>query len=79
MSKSETTLMRRFRAHHGLALLRLKVYIKGAPFAPKALAGDTVTARWNDGATNIARGWVIQDIGMLCVLNEPDVEVIERP
>jgi len=72
-------LLRGWRSGRGLTVLRLRVDITGASGVPVCRAGDLVFARWNTGQPPIAKGWVIQDIDFLCVLNEPDVEIIERP
>jgi hypothetical protein len=83
---SETTdprmtepLMRPWRSHHGLAVLRLMVDVVGASRIPKRRAGDLVLASWHNGQPPMAKGWLIWDIGFPCIVNEPDVEVIERP
>jgi hypothetical protein len=83
--RSETTaamtdpLLRPRRSRQGLAVLRLKADVVGASRIPKRRAGEMVFARWSAGQPPLAKGWIIQDVGFLCIMNEPDVEVIERP
>lgn len=72
-------LLRPWRSHQGLAVLRLRVDVTGASRIPQRRAGDLVLARWHTGRPPMAKGWLIQDVGFLCIVNEPDVEVIERP
>lgn len=65
--------------HHGLSILRLRVDIKGASYTPIKRAGDLVLGRWRPGDRMIAEGFLIQDIGFLCVCRDPDVEVVRQP
>jgi len=69
--------MRPWRVHHGLTVLRLNVDIAGADLEPRWRAGDLVLARWWHGQPPFAKGWMVQDISMSCILNEPDVDVVD--
>lgn len=72
-------LLRPWRSHQGLAVLRLRADVVGARRIPVRRTGDLVFAAWSSGQPPLAKGWLIQDVGFLCVMNEPEVEVIERP
>lgn len=72
-------LLRGWRSHNRLAVLRLKVDVTGASRIPIRRAGQFVLGRWWNGDQPFAKGWMIQNIGFSCILNEPDVEVVERP
>lgn len=70
--------LRGWRSYHNLAVLRLKVDVVGASTVAVKRAGDLVLAHWHTQPPFIT-GWMLRDVGFTCVLNEPDVEVIERP
>jgi hypothetical protein len=72
-------LLRPWRSHQRLAVLRLKVDVTGASLIPARRAGDIVLATWSPGNQGLAKGWMIRGLGFLAIVNEPDVEVIERP
>jgi hypothetical protein len=38
-----------------------------------------VLARWHPGTPPFAQGWLLHGIGFSCILNAPDVEVLEKP
>ena len=72
-------LLRGWRVYHRLAVLRLRTDVVGASRIPIRRSGDIVLASWSSGMKPFAKGWRIRDIGFTCILNEPDVEIIERP
>lgn len=72
-----SSVMRPWRSHNRLAVLRLRTDVTGASRVPVKRAGDLVLACWHEGKP-FATGWMLHHIGFACVLNEPDVEVIER-
>lgn len=71
--------MHRWRSHNGYAILRLRTDVRGASYTSVKRPGDLVLARWHTGIVPFAKGWMLHDIGFTCILNEPDVEVMERP
>lgn len=72
------SLLRAWRSYQGLAILRLKADVTGASGIPIRRAGDLVFAKWNSQPP-FAKGWRILEIGFACIMNESDVEVLERP
>lgn len=72
-------MMRPWRCHNGLAVVRLQADVVGADLVPRMRAGALALARWSAGKPPLARGWIVQDVGFLCIMREPDVDVIERP
>lgn len=72
-------LLRPWRSHQRLAVLRLRVDVVGASRVPVRRAGQLVYARWWGGHAPFAEGWMIDGIGFPQILNEPDVEIIEKP
>lgn len=69
-------LLKAWRSHQGLAVLRLRADVVGASRIPVRRAGDLVLARWHSGKPPLAKGWLIRGIGFLCIMNEPNVEVV---
>ena len=72
-------LLAPWRRHQRLAVLRLRADVVGASRVPVYRAGQRVLATWSSGQRPLASGWIIRGAGFLCIMNEPDVEVIERP
>lgn len=72
-------MLRNWRAAQGFGVLRLRKDVAGADARALARNGDLVLAHWVEGDPNIADGWRLDGVGFLCVLNEPDIEVVERP
>jgi hypothetical protein len=70
---------RAWLSYRRLAALRLRVDVTGTSRIPTRRAGEIVLASWSPGIRPLAKGWMIQDIGFLCILNEPNVEVIVAP
>ena len=79
MARTTEPFFRPWRSYHGYAVLRLRTDVTGASMKPVKRAGDLVLARWHNGALPFAKGWMLHDIGFVCILNEPDVVVVERP
>ena len=67
-----------WRVREGLSILRLKVDVRAAAIEPARRAGDLVLAAWTERTPHFAAGWLLRGLGFICILDDRDVEVVER-
>ena len=73
-------LLKSWRQGQGLAVLRLKTdVVNGRTRTLVLKSGDLVFARWSSGQRPMAKGWLVDCAGFLCILREPDIEIVEQP
>lgn len=79
MTDATAPEMSEWRRRNGYALLRMRTDVSGASGIPVKRPGDLVLAKWHGGGPPFATGWMLHGIGFSCIINAPDVDVIEQP